>query len=188
MNSEPTGPKGTASPLDTIELRKGSVEDAEAIEAVHYASREAVYLGRVADWPPAGPDRAGRIARWREWLSSPEIEAVVAVDAGTIVGFCTVRRSLDEDAGEGVAEMPTLYVDPGYWRKGLGRRLCSAGLERAAAMGCDELTLWVLEMNDDARRFYEIFGFAEDGTTKVDEGTRERLVARRYRIALTARG
>jgi len=108
MTFQPTGPTRAASPLDSIELRKGSVEDARAIEAVHYASREAVYLGRVADWPPVGPDRAGRVARWHEWLSSPDIEAVVAVDAGTIVGFCTVRRSLDEDAGAGVAEMPTL--------------------------------------------------------------------------------
>jgi ribosomal protein S18 acetylase RimI-like enzyme len=184
MTSELPGPTGAASPLDTLELRDGSVEDAQAIEAVHYASREAVYLGRVSDWPPAGPDRAGRIARWREWLSAPDIECIVAVDRGTIVGFCTVRRSPDEDAGADVAEMPTLYVDPGSWRRGVGSALCRAGLERAAALGCDELTLWVLEMNVDARRFYERFGFVEDGATKVDEGTRERLRACRYRIAL----
>lgn len=184
MTSESPGPTGAAFPLEAIELRDGSVEDAEAIEAVHYASREAVYLGRVADWPPAGPDRAGRVARWREWLASPDIGCTVAVAGDTIVGFCTVRRSQDEDAGRDVAEMPTLYVDPGSWRRGVGRALCAAGLERAEELGCHELTLWVLEMNVDARRFYEAFGFSEDGATKVDEGTRERLLARRYRIAL----
>lgn len=186
MSSELTGPRGTASPLDTVELRDGSVTDAAAIEAVHFASREAVYLGRVSDWPPAGPDRAGRVALWRDWLSSPEIEAVVAVEAGTIVGFCTVRRSMDVDAGDRAAEMPTLYVHPDHWRRGIGHALCSAGLDRALAMGCDELTLWVLEINQGARRFYAAFGFAEDSATKVDEGTREQLVARRYHIALPA--
>ncbi len=184
MSPESTRPRGAASPHDTLELRDASVRDAEAIEAVHYASREAVYLGRVADWPPEGPDRAGRVARWREWLSAPEIEAVVAVVAGRIVGFCTLRRSLDDDADVNVAEMPTLYVDQGHWHRGVGRALCAAGLQRARGLGCDELTLWVLEMNRDARAFYDAFGFAEDGATMIDEGTRERLLARRYRIAL----
>ena len=184
MSSELTGPGGAASPLDSIELRDGRETDAAAIEAVHFASREAVYRGRVFDWPPLGPDRAGRIALWRAWLSSPEIEAVVAVDAGVIVGFCTVRRSMDDDARKETAEMPTLYVHPDHWRRGVGQALCSAGLDRALAMGCDELTLWVLEMNEEARRFYSAFGFTEEPATKVDEGTRERLVARRYHIAL----
>jgi ribosomal protein S18 acetylase RimI-like enzyme len=184
MSAELTSPEGAGSRIETVELRAGTVADAAAVEAVHFASREAVYRGRVADWPPAGPDREGRLALWRTWLSSPEIEAVVAVDAGTIVGFCTVRRSMDADAPESTAEMPTLYVHPHHWRRGIGQVLCAAGVDRAVAIGCDELTLWVLEMNEEARRFYAAFGFTEDSASKVDEGTRERLVARRYRIAL----
>lgn len=171
---EPTGPL----------LRDGVVADAEAIEAVHYASREAVYAGRVADWPPPGPDQAGRVRRWQEWLADPEVSTVVAEDGGEVVGFCTIRRSQDEDVTPSTAEMPTLYVRPDYWHRGLGRTLCQSGLDLASSRGFDLLTLWVLEMNQRARRFYEAFGFVADGERKVDELTTERLVALRYRMPL----
>jgi len=39
-------------------------------------------------------------------------------------------------------------------------------------------------MNSGARAFYEAFGFSSDGTKKVDEMTKEGLVAQRYRIHL----
>jgi ribosomal protein S18 acetylase RimI-like enzyme len=188
----PSAPDGTGL-TERIALRDGAVTDAEAIEAVHYASREAVYEGRTADWPPAGPDRPGRIDRWRTWLGDPEIHCIVGVDAGDVdagevVGFCTVRASQDTDVDpERIAEMPTLYVAPAFWRRGFGRALCTAAVGRARDLGFDDLTLWVLEMNDRARRFYEAFGFVSDDKAKVDEMTTEGLVAQRYRVRLTHR-
>lgn len=168
-----------------MRLRDGVPSDADTVESVHYSSREAVYAGRTADWPPPGPDRPGRIQRWRAWLSDPEISAVIAEVDGDIVGFCTIRPSGDHDAAPGEAEMPTLYVRPDLWHRGIGRALCRAGLDRARQRGFGQLTLWVLEMNRRARDFYETFGFVSDGATKVDELTTERLVALRYRIDLT---
>ena len=79
-------------PSGPLRIRDGSVADAEQIEAVHWKSREAVYAGRVADWPPVGPDRAGRIDRWKRWLSDPGIVCLVGESGGEIVGFCTVRH------------------------------------------------------------------------------------------------
>ena len=173
------------APSGVLELRDGSVDDAEAIEAVHFSAREAVYEGRVEEWPPPGLVRAGRIARWREWLGDPEIDCIVGWSNGDVVGFCTVRGSQDEDADPRlVAEMPTLYVSPKYWHSGFGRSLCHAGVERAAERGYRKLTLWVLEMNRQAREFYDAFGFRPDDATKIDEGTRERLVAMRYGLDL----
>ncbi|MEM7418062.1 MAG: GNAT family N-acetyltransferase [Gemmatimonadota bacterium] len=171
--------------MGPLVIRDGTVDDALAIEAVHYASREAVYKDRTSDWPPRGLDRSGRVARWMSWLSDPEITCLVADGEGDIAGFCTIRRSGDPDATSGTtAEMPTLYVRPDSWSRGVGRRLCDEAIERARAQGFDELTLWVLELNGRAQAFYEEFGFAPDGTTKVDEATSEGLVAHRYRIRL----
>lgn len=191
---QPKSPHSTDRPgVGALQVREGTIDDAEAVEAVHYAAREAVYDGRVADWPPPGPDRAGRIERWEEWLADPLISSVVGEAEGEIVGFCTIRPSdgegEDDGGGEGengrVAEMPTLYVHPDVWHLGYGRALCTAGLERARERGFRALTLWVLEVNERAREFYKEFGFVPDGETKVDEMTTERLVAFRYRISLT---
>jgi GNAT superfamily N-acetyltransferase len=182
--SSQSSPAPDRKPGALFDLREATVDDAEAIEAVHYAAREAVYDGLVSDWPPSGPDRAGRVARWRLWLASPDVHTIVAVDGDTITGFCTVRRSKDEDAEPDVAEMPTLYVAPLHWRRGLGGALCRASAEWAAGVGFVELTLWVLEVNERAHAFYRAFGFEQDGGRKVDEGTKERLVAHRYRMTL----
>lgn len=168
-----------------LQLRDGTPEDAEAVEAVHYSSREAVYKDRTADWPPPGLDRSGRIARWKRWLSDPQIVSIVAIEEGQLAGFCTIRPSGDADADSNqVAEMPTLYVRPESWGHGLGRALCDEAIARSIASGFRDLTLWVLDMNTQATGFYEAFGFAPDGSSKVDEATSESLVAHRYRISL----
>lgn len=185
MNSRSAPSTGVPSPVGPLVIRDGAVDDALAIEAVHYSSREAVYKDRTADWPPRGLDRTGRVTRWMAWLADPEIECLVADEAGAIAGFCTIRPSRDTDAKPGkTAEMPTLYVHPDSWSQGVGRRLCEEALERARAQGFEELTLWVLKLNARARAFYEEFGFEPDGTNKVDEATSEGLVAHRYRIRL----
>lgn len=184
MTSNPSdaakAPLGDAS----LQIRDGRVSDAESIEAVHYDSREAVYSGNVADWPPEGPDTAGRVERWKRWLADPAIVCLVGVASNEIVGFCTIRASGDEDAESDVAEMPTLYVRPDSWNRGYGRTLCQASLERAKLQGFETVTLWVLEMNTRARAFYRSLGFTEDDTEKVDAGSTERLIARRYRMHL----
>lgn len=169
----------------SLRIRDAHLADAAVIEAVHYASREAAYSERVSEWPPAGPDRAERVERWKHWLRDPEISSLVGEVNGVIVGFCTVRPSPDIDAERtAVAEMPTLYVHPDAWRRGYGRALCEAGLVRAVERGFRRLTLWVLEINTPACAFYEAFGFEADGVTKIDMSSRDALVARRYRIDL----
>jgi hypothetical protein len=52
------------------------------------------------------------------------------------------------------------------------------------------VTLWVLDTNTRARRFYEIAGFRSDGAVKVDDRDGFRLREVRYRLplAMTRRG
>lgn len=170
-----------------MQIRSATVEDALAIEAIHFASRDAVYRGRIPDWPRHGPAQPERVERWRSWLADPDIVALVAEVDGAIVGFVTVRATADEHADpKRIAEMPTLYVHPEHWRRGVGRALCDAALAEARVRGFGELTLWVVDLNEDARRFYTRYGFAEDGATTVDRGALGEISvsARRYRIAL----
>jgi GNAT superfamily N-acetyltransferase len=173
----------------SIEIRTGSLEDAAAVEAVHFASRDAVYRGRIPDWPEYGPERPERVERWGGWLTDPDIVSLVGEVDRDIVGFVTVRASADE--GEDptlVAEMPTLYVRPDRWRRGYGAALCAAALDKARELGYAELTLWVVDLNVEAHGFYTKYGFVEDGATTVDKAASNEMsvTARRYRMALDA--
>lgn len=170
----------------SLRIRDAHTGDAGAITRVHERSRAAAYRGLVDEETLHEMDVDERERRWTYWLGNPAVVTLVAEDDGGIVGFATLRATEDEDLDSSVfAEMPTLYVHPGRWRCGLGSRLCRTTCERAVAMGFRVLTLWVLELNRDARRFYESFGFREDGATKVDDGpTPTQLMARRYRLDL----
>mgnify|MGYP005850639061 CR=1 FL=1 len=170
----------------SVRIRDAVPRDAPVIAAVHQASRAAAYAGRVDEELLNDMDPGERRRRWVAWLADPAVATLVAEQGGEVVAFSTLRPSRDADADPGaVAELPTLYVRPDRWRRGLGSRLCRVACRRAASMGFQTLTLWVLDLNREARRFYESFGFHEDGATKMDDGpTLAPLLARRYRMEL----
>jgi GNAT superfamily N-acetyltransferase len=167
-------------------VRDATVSDAVEIEALHQASREAAFSGRVPPDVISPMDRPARVERWRVWLADPGIATLAGFENGTMRGFCTLMASTEEDLDPaGVAEMPTLYVDPSAWRRGYGVELCRALEARALDMGFQELVLWVLEVNSGARRFYDALGFTHDGVTKMDDGPIPApLLALRYRKKL----
>jgi len=168
-------------------LRAGTVADAERIEAVHWSGLEAAYLGRVQGWPETPRDIGERVNRWREWLLASDIDVIVGEVDGEIVGFCTVRSGADDDldpVSEG--EIPTLYVHPGHWNRGYGRKLCFEALRTAGDRGFASVCLWVVDVNERARDFYLRLGFTPDGGTKLEAHAVEPYTASRYRISLHA--
>jgi ribosomal protein S18 acetylase RimI-like enzyme len=60
----------------------------------------------------------------------------------------------------------------------------SAALEALAKAGYDQVTLWVLDTNARARRFYEAAGFHFDGAEQLDERDGFVLNELRYRRPL----
>lgn len=160
------------------------------VEFVHFASRDAAYRDRVPGWPVDVLSRRERVEVWRAWLADPEVTTLVLEAEEGIAGICTMRPSGDPDGDpDEVVEVPTLYVRPDAWRRGYGLALCREACRRARAEGFRWLTLWVLDLNIEARRFYAALGFREDGAKKVDEShTEVPLQASRFRLSLVAEG
>ncbi|MEQ1856096.1 MAG: GNAT family N-acetyltransferase [Longimicrobiales bacterium] len=176
--------QATLDPGSALSVRDGVAADASRVEAVHWASRNAAYQ-HVAGWPPEHPGLPERIDLWRQWLSHPGITCMVAESDGVIVGLCTLRACTDEDLDRSrIAEMPTLYVHPDAWSRGIGTRLCAAACERARAAGYEALVLWSIDSNTRSERFYTHFGFTREPVTKVVDWPHDTLTARRYRIEL----
>jgi GNAT superfamily N-acetyltransferase len=74
--------------------------------------------------------------------------------------------SRDADATPTDCEVAALYVEPDRWRRGIGRALMRAALDKATGDGYESVTLWVFEQNTPGRGFYEAFGFKPDGQTQ----------------------
>jgi GNAT superfamily N-acetyltransferase len=80
---------------------------------------------------------------------------VVAENAGQLLGFSVV---LPRDDGD--AELDGLFVEPTYWRHGLGRALVEQAERIAGADGA--ANLWVTA-NTRALGFYDSCGFVKVG-------------------------
>ena len=148
-----------------MDVRNATLEDAEAIAGVHVRSWQAAYRGLVPDAWFAERTLKRRTDTWRELLrAGANTRVFVACLNGQLVGFCgAATPSRDEDPGERTSEIAALYVDPDHWRVGAGRALITTTLHDLAGCLWRDVTLWVFESNDRARRFYVGMGFVPDG-------------------------
>jgi GNAT superfamily N-acetyltransferase len=157
--------------MDQVSVRDANRADAHAIAQIHVETWQATYRGLL---PDAHIDRHTVESRGEFWsglLSRATPSRVsVAEIGGAIVGFCSYGPTRDDDAD--AAEIYAIYVNPRAWRRGAGRALCSHALREAAGREHRAMTLWALDGNDHARRFYESMGFRPDGATRgADERT-----------------
>ncbi len=169
-----------------VEVRRAVPSDAAAIAAVHVRTWQVAYRGLMPDELLDGLSVAEREALWREVLNRRQGPGAVLVAAedGAVLGFCAVGTpSRDDDAGERVAEIGAMYVDPAVWRAGVGRALMETALDALRAEGWRSVTLWVLAENTQAREFYAQLGFGPDGAEAVHERSGQAEV--RLRASLT---
>lgn len=112
----------------------------------------------------------------RPW-SAAEFAGLLARPGAVLVGAPEGFALLQVAAGE--AEVLTIAVAPGARRQGLGRRLLSQALGRAAALGAEAAFLEVAEGNRAARALYARAGFAEVGRRRGYYAGGDALVLRK---------
>ncbi|HSW11091.1 MAG TPA: ribosomal protein S18-alanine N-acetyltransferase [Bacillota bacterium] len=125
------------------------------------------------------PTPWSREAYRREIADNSYAHYLVMLAGGEIIGYGGMWVVLDE------AHVTNLAVTPARQRQGCGRRLLSALIELAAALGADRLTLEVRRSNRAAQMLYLQHGFVacgarrnyyadtqEDAVVMVKEGLR----------------
>lgn len=171
--------------LAPITIRASTVADAHAIARIQIESSAAAYRGLIADVLFDGVSVEEREAVWRHRLETGVFHRVLlAARDGRALGFCAVLLPTgDADAPVGVAEIASMYVEPGSWRIGVGTTLLQVALGRLRAGGSRwrAVTLWVFEANAAAQAFYGSCGFVADGSRQ----TRASLGAPEIRMRLT---
>ncbi len=94
--------------------------------------------------------------RWASKVNNPLWTTLVCELDGKLIGTSSVCRSrFEEYYGEG--EIISIYFLPEYMHKGYGKLLLAAAVNELSEY--DDIFLWVLEDNTNARRFYEAQGF-----------------------------
>ena len=114
--------------------------------------------------------RERRCSVWEGILGEadwPRSSTLVAEHDSAVIGFAFIGPTRDDDADPSVTgEVMMIYLLLGEWRKGVGRALMDSALATLGEAGFEEATLWVLDANDPARRFYEATGWFTDGAAR----------------------
>jgi GNAT superfamily N-acetyltransferase len=150
----------------SISIRPATPADARSVAEVHVGSWRYAYRGMLPDDYLERLSVDEREAMWLAAFSDPDAStgAFVAEADRRIVGFSSFGPSRDDDATDGTGEIPAIYVEPSVLGTGVGRELFEAATEALRQAGYRRATLWVLEANGRARRFYEKVGWSWDGT------------------------
>lgn len=167
-------------------VRNARPEDARAIARVHTRSWQVGYAHAFPSDTLAGISVEVRAERWAERLASPPrppAAVLVAEIDGEVCGFASVGAARDDD--EAAGELYAIYVDPDHWGAGVGRALLAEAERRLSNGGFVEATLWVLDDNPRARRFYEAAGWEHDGGSKRETHLDTEVTEVRYRKALS---
>ena len=83
---------------------------------------------------------------------------LVAEAAGEPVGFAAWSTPFSMYRGKGVLSVNTVFVEPAWQGRGLGRRIFAALAVRALAEGLDRMEWSVLGTNRSAIAFYDRLG------------------------------
>lgn len=169
-----------------MRIREGEPKDAEAIAGIHVRAWQDAYRGQLTDDYLDDLKVEDRLEMHRGALQSPppEYRMWVAEDGGRTVGFAVTARSEDADADERTAELYAIYLEPDLVGTGVGRELFTHAIDDLRDRGFRSATLWVLETNERARRFYEIAGWKPDGTVTSERVDCEMRPTVRYRVDL----
>ncbi len=150
----------------SILLRDAEDADLPLVGALHQRSRVAAYA-HLLPAETLGARSAEAFGAWwsERWKWEKETHRLtVAEESGEIVGFTYVGPS----ETPGAAELYAIHVEPEHVGTGLGRQLMANALAQLAEFAESRVVLWVLEDNDQARRFYERGGWRPDGATPVE--------------------
>jgi len=144
-------------------IRKATFEDAAAIARIHVGTWRVAYAGIVPDDYLANLSEEKRTQSWQQQLTDGRTIIWVAEKDGQVIGWVSGGASRDADA-DGNSEVYAIYLSSQHWDCGVGRELM-AYMESSLPDGqCT--TLWVLQDNQRAIRFYEKMGYRPDGAQK----------------------
>lgn len=151
-------------PQDQVDIRQARLSDMEGIAQVHMQSWGETYRGLIPETVLATRSVAKSRAIWHEILSVPERERdtdvfVACVPKG-VVGFVCAgpqRERRHTERGFG-GEISALYLLQEVHGQGLGAVLFRKALCHLQRRGHSAFSLWVLEGNVKALKFYERFG------------------------------
>ncbi|WP_160675431.1 GNAT family N-acetyltransferase [Clostridium sp. C8-1-8] len=147
-------------------IRYATFEDSYILGTIHCASWKIAYKNIVPKQFLESITVEKRAAYFEKALREKAETDAIVFDSSEPIGFVTFGKCRDKDKTDVFGEIWGLYLVPNRWRNGYGKELMHFAIETLRNSGFKNISLWVLEENLNAIRFYEKLGFLFDGTIK----------------------
>lgn len=147
-------------------IRYADVNDARVLGEIHSNSWKIAYRDIVPESILVNISADKRQKYFEKAISEGQEEDILIFADDKAVGFMCIGECRDDDKDDTFGEIWGIYLLPEYWNNGIGSYFINWGLNELKNRGYKKVSLWVLEENFIARKFYEKMGFKHDGTIK----------------------
>lgn len=134
------------------------IQHAQILNDIHYQSWIICYRGMLDDHFLDTMDPQRWVAFFQKTLGTILKGAILEVE-GKPAGCVTYKISDELYGDQQAGEIVSFYFLPSFWGKGVSSLLMQWVLDQLREMKCSVVSLWVLEQNKRACRFYEKMGF-----------------------------
>jgi len=169
-----------------ITIRPATTADAAAIATVRADSWRAAYASLLPAATLTEATGPASVSAYTKNLITRSCAGILVAEqqpgpsGPQVIGFASFGPERGDDGQPGplpgtapsgpvAGELYAIYVHPAYWSGQAGWQLLTEVVSQATAQRYVSLSLWVLETNHRARRFYERGGFAVTGESLVDD-------------------
>lgn len=149
-----------------VTIRYADINDAKTLGEIHAKSWQVAYKGIVPEEILANITPERRQKFFEKALTEGWEEDALIFKDNEAVGLICIGKCRDEDKNDEYGEVWGIYLSPDHWHEGIGLELMTWGLKELKKRNYKKVTLWVIEENLRARRFYEAVGFKHDGAAK----------------------
>src|SRR4051812_4860190 len=141
--------------IGELVLREATLADLRPLAELHVRTFNETHVGPFG----SGPSYSTREGQWRQKLSESDATHFVLVLETTdrqLVGFIWCHPTNDDPRW--VARLDKIYLLREYQRRGLGKRLVAAAVDRLLENGVSSMALFTEVDNEPACSFYEQLG------------------------------
>src|SRR5688572_30811215 len=142
-------------PIDELVLREATIADLRPLAELHVRTYNETHVGPFG----SGPTYATRERQWRAKLldaDATHFALVLETPSRELVGFIWCHPTKDNPGY--AARLNKIYLLRGYQRRGLGKRMVTAAVDRLLENGLTSMVLFTEPDNEPACRFYDQLG------------------------------
>lgn len=141
--------------IDELVLREATLADVRPLAELHVRTFNDTHLGPGG----SGPTLGTREWQWGDKLAETDATHFVLVleaASARLIGFIWCHPT--KDNSQWAARLNKIYLLRDYQRRGLGKRLVAAAVDRLVANGLTSMVLFTEPDNGPACRFYDELG------------------------------